>query len=216
MSEDAGIEQLSYKFIPCPAVIPTPPAVIPTETTEWERPLSGVHSIMMEKLAQPGEGGGGCTPTPFHYIYHHVLSCSVRYSCEGRYTPPISTLSLYVLCGNTATPLNQHQFFASVFILSLVNLTETQPDTYVRSQEYHSVCPLVGIGTTEYTELQPLLSGVHSVMRVKSVLAGEGGGARPPPLITFTITSKVAKYAPAEKAGIHYPYFYSTPICTLW
>jgi hypothetical protein len=27
-------------------------------------------------------------------------------------------------------------------------------------------------GTTEYTELQPLLSGVHSVMRVKSVLYG--------------------------------------------
>jgi hypothetical protein len=25
---------------------------------------------------------------------------------------------------------------------------------------------------TEYTELQPLLSGVHSVMRVKLVLAG--------------------------------------------
>ena len=57
--------------------------------------------------------------------------------------------------------------------------------------------------TTEYTELQPLLSGVHSVMRVKLALAGEGGGctaARPPPLITFTITSKVAVYAPAEWA----------------
>jgi hypothetical protein len=39
---------------------------------------SGVHSIMMEKLAQAGEGRG-CTPTPFHYIYHHVQSCSVRF-----------------------------------------------------------------------------------------------------------------------------------------
>ncbi len=48
--------------------------------------------------------------------------------------------------------------------------------------------------------MQPLLSGVHSVIRVKSVLAGEGGGARPPPLITFTLTSKVAVYAPAEWA----------------
>jgi hypothetical protein len=39
-------------------------------------------------------------------------------------------------------------------------------------------------------------------MRVKFALAGEGGGcsARPPPLITFTITSKVAVYAPAEWA----------------
>ena len=30
--------------------------------------------------------------------------------------------------------------------------------------------------TTEYTELQRLLSGVHSVMRIKFALAGEGGG----------------------------------------
>jgi hypothetical protein len=37
-------------------------------------------------------------------------------------------------------------------------------------------------------------------MRVKLALAGEGRGARPPPLITFTITSKVAVYAPAEWA----------------
>jgi hypothetical protein len=26
---------------------------------------------MMEKLAQAGEGGG-CTPTPFHYINHYI------------------------------------------------------------------------------------------------------------------------------------------------
>jgi hypothetical protein len=35
--------------------------------------------------------------------------------------------------------------------------------------------------TTEYTELQPLLSGVHSVMRVKFALAGEGGGCAQTP-----------------------------------
>ncbi len=29
-----------------------------------------VHSIMRVKLAKAGEGEG-CTPTPFHYIYHH-------------------------------------------------------------------------------------------------------------------------------------------------
>jgi hypothetical protein len=33
----------------------------------------------VEKLAQPGEDGG-CTTTPFHYIYHHSQSCSVRSS----------------------------------------------------------------------------------------------------------------------------------------
>jgi hypothetical protein len=71
--------------------------------------------------------------------------------------------------------------------------------------------------STEYTELQPLLSGVHSVMRVKLVLAGEGGGS--PPLITFTLTSKVAVYAPAEWAGtltlFHlYQYMYSVVYLT--
>ncbi len=41
---------------------------------EWQWPLSDVHSIMMEKSAQPGVGGR-CTPTSFHYIYHHVQCC---------------------------------------------------------------------------------------------------------------------------------------------
>jgi hypothetical protein len=50
-----------------------------TEYTEWQRPLSGIHSIMMEKLDQTGEGGG-CAPAPLHYIYHHVQSCSARSS----------------------------------------------------------------------------------------------------------------------------------------
>ncbi len=40
---------------------------------------------------------------------------------------------------------------------------------------------LLSVGATEYTELQPLHSGVHSVMRVKSVLAGEGVGCTPTP-----------------------------------
>jgi hypothetical protein len=58
--------------------------------------FSGVHSIMMEKLAQASEGEG-CTPTPFHYIYHQVQSCSVHSSLSGRYTLPFSSLSLCIL-----------------------------------------------------------------------------------------------------------------------
>jgi hypothetical protein len=54
--------------------------------------------------------------------------------------------------------------------------------------------------STEYTEYQLLISGVHSIMRVKSAQAGKGGGCTPTPFITFTITSKVAVYAPAEWA----------------
>ncbi len=65
-----------------------------TQSGNWQEPLSGVRYIpsMLEKLAQPGEGGG-CTPTPFHSIYHHVQSC-----CVSRYTSHISPLFLYVLC----------------------------------------------------------------------------------------------------------------------
>jgi hypothetical protein len=38
------------------------------------------------------------------------------------------------------------------------------------------------------------------IMRVKLARAGRGGGARPPSFLTFTITNKVAVYAPAEWA----------------
>ncbi len=68
--------------------------------TKWQWPISDVHSIMMEKTSL-GWWWWGCTPTPFHSIYHHVQSCSVRSSWEGRYTPSISSLPLYVLCDYT-------------------------------------------------------------------------------------------------------------------
>ncbi len=78
----------------------------------------------MVKSAQPGEGGG-CTPSPFHSIYHHeqnggvyapaeihspycahpppftlstITSKMVGYTLQLRYTPPISPLPLSVLC----------------------------------------------------------------------------------------------------------------------
>jgi hypothetical protein len=40
--------------------------------TEWQRPLSVVHSIMMEKLAQAGEGGEGARQPPFITITYKV------------------------------------------------------------------------------------------------------------------------------------------------
>ncbi len=75
--------------------------------TEWQWPLSGAHSIMIEKLAQAGEVGG-YTPTPFHYIYHHVKSCSVRSSWEGRYTSPISSVPLCPLWSPLLTYFTPH------------------------------------------------------------------------------------------------------------
>jgi hypothetical protein len=43
----------------------------------------------------------------------------------------------------------------------------------------------------------------------------EGGGAFPSPFTIFTITYKVAMYAPAERADT-LPLFHLYPICTLW
>jgi hypothetical protein len=73
-------------------------------------------------------------------------------------------------------------------------------------------------GTTEYTQ-SGNGSGVHSIMMGKLAQPGEGGGCTPtPPFTLFTITYKVAVYAPAERADTLtlFYYFISTPICTLW
>jgi len=75
-----------------------------------------------------------------------------------------------------------------------------------------------GTCTTEYTKLQPLLYGVQSVMRVKSVLAGEGGGCTPVahPL-SLHLPLPVKLQCTLHLSGqIHWPCFISTNICTLW
>jgi hypothetical protein len=53
--------------------------------TEWQLPLSGVYSIMMEKFAQAGE---------VHNIYHHVIGCSVRYA-PAEWADKLTLLHLY-------------------------------------------------------------------------------------------------------------------------
>jgi hypothetical protein len=63
-----------------------------------------------------------------------------------------------------------------------------------------------------HTEWQWPFSGVHSIMMEKSAQSGEGAT----PFTINTITYKAVVYAPAERADIHSPYFYSTPVCTLW
>jgi hypothetical protein len=62
----------------------------------WQRPLSGLHSIMMEKFGQAVRMGC-CIPSLFHCIHHHVQSCGVRQLRGHGYTLPISTLPLHVL-----------------------------------------------------------------------------------------------------------------------
>ncbi len=61
--------------------------------TEWQRQLSCVHSIMMEKLAQADEGGG-CTPTPFHIPSRTKLWCTLhQIHSLYFYSTPIWTVS---------------------------------------------------------------------------------------------------------------------------
>jgi hypothetical protein len=62
--------------------------------TVWQWPFSGVHSIMMEKLAQPG-AGEGCTPTSLHIstIMYKVLVYS---PAEREDTLPLFLLHPYM------------------------------------------------------------------------------------------------------------------------
>jgi hypothetical protein len=67
--------------------------------TEWQWPIFLAYIPSWWKNQPKLVRVGGCTLTPFHSIFHHVQSCSVRSSWEGRSTLCISSLSLYVLCG---------------------------------------------------------------------------------------------------------------------
>jgi hypothetical protein len=73
------------------------------ETTEytqlWQWPLVGVHPIMMEQLAQPGEGEG-LTPIPFFYISTFTYKVVVYAPAERTDTLPLFLLCpyMYVLC----------------------------------------------------------------------------------------------------------------------
>jgi hypothetical protein len=79
-------------------------------------------------------------------------------------------------------------------------------DTYIDKEKNIQIRTLTKKSSNRQTDkclLRQTRKGVTAQtlgvgMRAKLALAGEGGGARPPPLITFTITSKVAVYAPAE------------------
>ncbi len=73
------------------------PYVIHRVHTEWQLPISGLHPIMTEKTGLACEGGGGCMLTTLHSSYHHVQSCSVRSSWEGRYTPCIWSLPIFLV-----------------------------------------------------------------------------------------------------------------------
>ncbi len=72
--------------------------------------------------------------------------------------------------------------------------------------------------STEYTELQRLLSGVYSIVMEKFARAGEGGGggsnAYP---FSLYLPSRTKLWCTLQLRGqINSPYLYSTLICTLY
>jgi hypothetical protein len=74
------------------------------QNTHREATAAFWHIFYHDGKISPGWcGWRGCTPTRFHDIYHHVQSCSVRFSWQGRYTPPVSSLPLYTLCPPQST-----------------------------------------------------------------------------------------------------------------
>jgi hypothetical protein len=67
--------------------------------TEWQRPLTGVHSIMMEKLAQADEGRGvyGAGPPPSLYLPSRTkLQCTLQ--LRGQIHSSYFTSTPYILC----------------------------------------------------------------------------------------------------------------------
>jgi hypothetical protein len=147
------------------------------QTTEYTQNGNGnflayVNSIMMEKSAQTGEGGGS-TSTPFHYVYHHVQSCGFS-SWEGRYTLPISTLPQYVLCGTDCLRKGKNLIFHF---------------TVERNWWRHTCRGDVGSNHRVHTERHWPLSGVYFTMMEKAAHPGEGGGgdARPTPFNIYQL-----------------------------
>jgi hypothetical protein len=73
-----------------------------TEYTEWQWPLSGIHSIMMVKSAQSGEGSV-CTPRALPLSLYLPSQTKLWYTLQVRgqilYISPISPLPLYVRYG---------------------------------------------------------------------------------------------------------------------
>ncbi len=75
-------------------------SLFPQSTHRVAIAVSGVrvHPIMMEK-SSPGWWGWRVHAHPLAAYYHHVQSCIVRSCWVGRYTHPVSSLPIYVLCG---------------------------------------------------------------------------------------------------------------------
>jgi hypothetical protein len=84
-----------------------------------------------------------------HYNYHHVRSWGVRSSWEGRYTPPVSYLPLYILCDNSAACAYRHNVSPVGTVICLIFFSL---DLYATS----SLCPYTG-NLSEQRKKPPLV-----------------------------------------------------------
>jgi hypothetical protein len=80
---------------------------------------------MMEKLAQPGEGGGA-RPHPFttSTITDKVVVYAPAEKADAQCTPPISTLSLCVLCDLVPLSRVEMKMFYSLLLRKRKNCCE--------------------------------------------------------------------------------------------
>jgi hypothetical protein len=101
---------------------------------------------MMEKLAQPGEGGG-CTPTPLHYLYHHIQSCGVYAPAERADALPLFLLYTYMYSVVQTEPKSRTHYTARhTMYLYKLKLYELKGEYNVGSYPCSAVCMMSSCG----------------------------------------------------------------------
>ncbi len=109
-------------------------------TTEWQWPHSGVHSIMMVKSAQSGEGGG-VRPPPFTLS----LPVVVQYGpAERTDTLPLFTLWLELCCRACHSPNNFYNHFYEFLHLAHSILQVVEATTASAAEQPRGDCRRYG------------------------------------------------------------------------
>ncbi len=109
---------------------------------------------------------GGARPPP---LITFTLTSKVAVYAPAEWADTLTLFHLYQYVYSVVSPASTCQLPDTIAASQLILL-------YLKGR-----AGTEKVSPTEYTELKPLLSGVHSVMRVKSVLTGEGGGCTPTP-----------------------------------
>ncbi len=113
---------LVYTELHMHSIIPT--SILARHCGQW--PISGLHSIMMEKLSQAGEGGGVHALPLSLYLPSRTVQVAVYAPVERADTPPsLSSLPLYVLSGKNYSK-QRRPLMLSVLIRILKEIQRTR------------------------------------------------------------------------------------------